>query len=510
MTDTPAQPDRRPVLLTALYALLWVWLWFDWIAWYQLPDWVKAVGFTASLPVVVYWARRAWAMRPIPRWGVLSLCYVPAAHWLVFATFTLGLDGLRVIFARVAIGGAFVIGLLWVVWYVEGASQRILARRRDTGRGAAKPRDPNRRIWNPLDVEAWYYGQSGKRLNQSLATLVAYSITFLVLFLLLNEVAGCKELYEMPAGGGEQKQLQQVVKVQKVIRKKFVINPYSAIIFNPPPIDEVKLQLLEVTKHAYTVGYGKGTGAGFSGGTNRGKVRLIRIEYSGGDWDQDMGVGADLNLLIEYGVRTGHKVSDKTESRTVGQLKNFPIGKSPPMLYMTGQRSISLSKSEIEILREYLLDKHGMIFADNGGSRGWHSQFFNTMRKVLPNVQPVRVPLDDIIHRVPYSIPFLPYVAPHGILAYVTCSFLREECEDVAARFAATHPEFAPYESRWATRNLPPVCVHGSEIRIDPESTGAHSVRGRGRSSSCKTSNNRSQNSASWPRRSVCWPSSSS
>ena len=40
------------------------------------------------------------------------------------------------------------------------------------------------------------------------------------------------ELYEMPAGGGEQKQVQQVV-VQKVIKKKFVINPFSAVLFNP-------------------------------------------------------------------------------------------------------------------------------------------------------------------------------------------------------------------------------------------------------------------------------------
>ena len=36
------------------------------------------------------------------------------------------------------------------------------------------------------------------------------------------------------------------------------------------------------------------------------------------------------------------------------------------------------------------------------------------MQKVLPNVKPVRVPLDHAVHRVPYAIPFLPYVAPHG------------------------------------------------------------------------------------------------
>ena len=58
-----------------------------------------------------------------------------------------------------------------------------------------------------------------------------------------------------------------------------MINPFSAVLFNPP-IDQVKLQLTELTKHAYTVGYGKGKGAGFSGGTNRGMVRFIpRIQW---------------------------------------------------------------------------------------------------------------------------------------------------------------------------------------------------------------------------------------
>lgn len=33
---------------------------------------------------------------------------------------------------------------------------------------------------------------------------------------------------------------------------------------------------------------------------------------------------------------------------------------------------------------------------------------------MLPDVEPVRVPLDDEIHRLPFAIPFLPYVAPHG------------------------------------------------------------------------------------------------
>ena len=202
--------------------------------------------------------------------------------------------------------------------------------------------------------------------------------------------------------------------MQKVIKKKFVINPFSAIRWKVPPIDEVKLQLTEITKHAYSVGYGSGEGAGFAGGTKRGKVRFIRLEYTGGDWDQDFGIGADLNMLIEYGIRTQHPVADRTESRRVAELANFPVGKSPPFVFMTGQKNISLSNSETKILREYLIEKHGMLFCDNGGSRHFHNQFVSLMAQVLPSVRPVSIPLDDVIHRIPFQIPFLPYVAPHG------------------------------------------------------------------------------------------------
>jgi hypothetical protein len=95
-------------------------------------------------------------------------------------------------------------------------------------------------------------------------------------------------------------------------------------------------------------------------------------------------------------------------------LKNFPIGRSPPFVFITGQRSISVSSSEVKTLREFINEKHGMLFCDNGGSRHFHNQFISLMNKIEPEVRPVPIPLDDAIHRVPNAIPFLPYVAPHG------------------------------------------------------------------------------------------------
>jgi len=423
---------KRTSLACGAALAVWMALVAEWAASGPLADALRWLGFTtalcASLVAAVVARRTA---RPVARSIAYTVVYMVVWQWLMFGTNALGWDELRVTLANCGLGVLFMVGLGWVVWGVERSSRHFQSRRalpiawherhaphpfvaEAEGRRFSASGAPPKRIWNALDPDAWYYGRRGKKLAQSTAALGSYSLAFLLLTMLLSQLRGCQEIYEMPAGGGVQQTIAQTVQVQKRIKKKFVINPFSSIIFNPPPIDDVKLQLTEATSHRYTVGYGQGTGAGFSGGTGRGKVRFIRLEYAGGDWDQDFGVGADVNMLIEYGVRTSHAVAERTESRTVSELGNFAVGKSPPLVYLTGQRNITLSKSEAKTLREYLLEKQGMIFGDNGGSYHFHNQFVAMMRQVLPDVDPVRVPLDDVIHRIPFAIPFLPYVAPHG------------------------------------------------------------------------------------------------
>ncbi|MDA0284002.1 MAG: DUF4159 domain-containing protein [Planctomycetota bacterium] len=425
--------DRR-LAATAISAVVWLVSTFDWLWMGLLPPWGLGVAFGVSAVAAAAWLRWAFRSRAEQRIlsaAVASFAFIPVWQFAVYSLDLLEMAESRALLARFGTAVTYLIGLAWVVWGLEQAARKFDRERRNAkgivaaehvvdhllkDRRADVDASVQSQPWlsNPLDPEAWYYGKKSKRLNQSVAAFLGYSLAFFVAFLILTQVGGCQDIYEMPAGGGEQQQIAQVVKVQKVIRKKFVVNPFASISFNIPPIDEIKLQLTEITKHHYTVGYGAGAGAGFAGGTKAGKVRFIRIEYLGGDWDQDFGIGADVNMLIEYGVRTQQKVEKLTESRTVSQLKLFPVGKSPPYVYMTGQKSIQLSKSEIKILREYIIDKHGMLFGDNGGSRGWHNQFLSMMQQVLPNVRPTTIPLDDVIHRIPFQIPFLPYVAPHG------------------------------------------------------------------------------------------------
>ncbi len=419
------------------YLVVWCLLLFEIRTTQWFPVEFHALFCIASVPLGLNWLREAKRVCGEPHraqhvWIVATVVFVLWWHLAMVLLDLVGWDAARGSVARVGTLFLYAIGLVWLVWWMERASA-FYAKNRSG--------DDDQPVWNPLDLRAWYYAVQwwpppvsvfmrflrrpkqphdwtytprSRKLDQSLAALISYSFAFVLLSLLFGQLRGCREIYEIPAGGGEQKQLAQVVKIKKVVRKKYVVNPLSAISFSVPPIDEVQLKLMEITEHAYTVGFGEGQGAGFAGGTFRGKVRFIRLEYSGGDWDQDFGIGGDLNMLLEYGIRTSHKVAEETESRTVGQLDNFPMGKSPPIVYMTGQQNISLSNAEVKTMREYLTNKHGMLFADNGGSRHFHNQFIEMMHRVLPDVRPVPIPLDDVIHRVPYQIPYLPYVAPHG------------------------------------------------------------------------------------------------
>ncbi|MEO2008028.1 MAG: hypothetical protein ABGX22_05005, partial [Pirellulaceae bacterium] len=333
---------RKPLLLTAAYLLCWLVVVTECALVRILPPMVYGLILTISFPTGLAWLY--WVLRPTRKPTVLVNLVASGLFllWWTSAVYLLDIFNWgesRGLVARWGTAALFLIGLAWVVWFVERRSEFYQLRRTEQQRWpkALETRSyggEHSRVWNPLDPSAWYFGNpKNKRLNQSIATLVSYSGSFLMVFLLLTSTRGCQEIYELPSGGGEPKTIALPTNVQKIIRKKYIVNPYSSILFNERKIDDVKLQFNEVTKHEYQLGQGQGAGAGFGGGTPRGKVRFIRLEYVGGDWDQDFGVRGDMEMLFEYGRRTDHKIHDKTESRRIVELGNFPIGKSPPLVY---------------------------------------------------------------------------------------------------------------------------------------------------------------------------------
>ena len=243
----------------------------------------------------------------------------------------------------------------------------------------------------------------------------AVSLFLAVLFLpYLMFMWGWEEPYGLPAGSGEmQQQVVKVKKEKKKKQKKLTVNPFSPYILERMNIDDVKT-LVELenesrdTYEATTAASGLGKGGKGTGGWPQGMegaaVRFIRLKYRGGDWDQDMGKGADYNLLIKFHEWTGMKIARDTEFREISRLKFFPKKKAPPFVFMTGMKGIQVSDAEVKILRDYCLVEGGMLFIDNGGGY-FDGQVKNLLRRVFPGKPLVDISNDDLIYQRPYLFP---------------------------------------------------------------------------------------------------------
>ena len=268
--------------------------------------------------------------------------------------------------------------------------------------------------WGEGILDSLRTGGADRRWRSSI--YYALTIFFVLLFgPYLVFLWGWEEPYSLPKGGGEQVFQEVVVKkVQKKKKpKKLTVNPWSPYILERMNIDDVvTLQELEQeTRDTYVAqqkavnkgGKGKGTG-GWPEGVENSAIRFIRLQYRGGDWDQDMGKGADYNLLIRFHEWTGMKIAKDTESREIMRLKLFPKKKAPPFVFMTGMKGISISDAEAKALREYCQREGGMLFIDNGGG-SFDGAVRNMLRKVFPGKSLRDVPNDDPIHQRPYMFP---------------------------------------------------------------------------------------------------------
>jgi hypothetical protein len=243
----------------------------------------------------------------------------------------------------------------------------------------------------------------------------AHFFVLLLLPVILARGCGWEKAYAIPKGSGNPVvQLIKIKKVKKKKKKKVVLNMDSPIIFYRPDLDEsdvlrkIEVETLDtyVATSLKTGRLGKGGGArgGWPNGMENARVRFIRLEYSGGDWDQDMGVGADYNLLIKFHEFTGFNVAPRTESIGINRLRRFPKKRAPPFVFITGRGGIRASREEARTLRWYCLEEGGMIFADNGGG-SFNSSFRGLMRRSFPELQWVDIASDDVLFRQPFVFP---------------------------------------------------------------------------------------------------------
>ncbi|MBT7068506.1 MAG: DUF4159 domain-containing protein [Verrucomicrobia bacterium] len=255
----------------------------------------------------------------------------------------------------------------------------------------------------------------GEDPNYRTSTYWSAFIHTVALFILplLMLLGPCQSRYRIQKGSGSPvAEMIKVKKIKKKPEKKFVLNPNSAIIFWVPKIEfsDVMEEVDEATENQYEataatqggkLGKGGGKRGGWPNGMENGKVRFIRLKYAGGDWDQQMGKGADYNFLIKFKELTGFKIAKKTEAIPIAALKRFPKKGAPPFVYLTGSQSMTMSQREMKTLRWYLLEEGGMIFADNGGGT-FDQSLKSLMRRVLPEKPWIDISNDDVIYRQPY------------------------------------------------------------------------------------------------------------
>jgi hypothetical protein len=246
---------------------------------------------------------------------------------------------------------------------------------------------------------------------------------------LLYYVGGCVTPYRVPKGTGE-----PVVNVAKMIKvkakkkkkpKKVIVNNNSAISFYVPELDDSKIEatvemesretyVADPQRIMNTLGTpkagnmgkgGKGKG-GWPDGMDNHLVRLIRMEYNGHGWDDGMDSAsrADLNFLDKFKELTGFKVADKVESHPIRLLRKYPKGYAPPFVFITGDRSFTISGADTKIFREYLLGG-GLVFADCS-SPEWGNAFRQYVQsQLLPGHALLNIADDDPLFQQPYSFP---------------------------------------------------------------------------------------------------------
>jgi len=233
---------------------------------------------------------------------------------------------------------------------------------------------------------------------------------------LLSLSRGCIDPYRIPKGSGEPEiSVVQVVQAERV-KRRFVVNPNSAISFRVPELDDSQVlqEVEQITQMTYeadpsrvtgALGTGGGKKGGWPDGMDNALVRFIRLQYNGPGWDDGMDAvsRADRNFLDHFRQVTGFKTALQSESHPVADLRRYPAGYAPPFVYMTGIGAIRIPAADIRILRDYLLGG-GMLLAD-AGSPEWHQQFQSLMAAVFPGEALRVIADDDPVFQYPFSFP---------------------------------------------------------------------------------------------------------
>ena len=137
-----------------------------------------------------------------------------------------------------------------------------------------------------------------------------------------------------------------------------------------------------------------------------GAFSISRIHYSGGgDWYSDK---SSIPNLLNF-------ISDNTNIITEKEQRIVKVGDndfySNSYFYMTGHGNIKLSREEIIILRQHLIDGAFLHADDN---YGMDESFRALLEEMFPEKELIEIPLDHALFNIYYKFPNgLPKIHEH-------------------------------------------------------------------------------------------------
>ena len=132
---------------------------------------------------------------------------------------------------------------------------------------------------------------------------------------------------------------------------------------------------------------------------------IAQVHYSGGgDWYGDATVIKNWLRLLR--TRTDIEAAD---DRIILKLTDHTLYQYP-MLYLVGHGNIRLTESEVEALRDYLIDG-GFLFAND--DYGLDKSFRREMQRVFPEQELQPIPNTHRIYRCFYELKGLPKIHEH-------------------------------------------------------------------------------------------------
>ncbi len=139
-------------------------------------------------------------------------------------------------------------------------------------------------------------------------------------------------------------------------------------------------------------------------GLKESAARMVRLQYAGGNWDQDMGHGGDYNLLLWYQVVSQLDIAKDSESLRATDLRNLSDANLPAFLLVTGMNGVKLTEEEATAIRAYCLERGGLLVCSNGGGR-FDAAIRAALGQCFPDGELIDIPNDAPFFQRPFLMP---------------------------------------------------------------------------------------------------------